>query len=61
MIGSEYGYGIRDLASGTAPYSVFILIYIKILITVRLTTLVLHNLTKKSTAHLRHYLCAVLP
>ena len=29
MIGSEYGYGIRDLASGTAPYSVFILIYIK--------------------------------
>ncbi len=31
------------------------------LITVRLTTLVLHNLTKKLTAHLRHYLCAVLP
>ena len=31
------------------------------LITVRLTALVLHNLTKKLTAHLRHYLCAVLP
>ena len=31
------------------------------LITVRLTALVLHILTKKLAAHLRHYLCAVLP
>ena len=47
--------------STTSACSFSVILHKTRLITVRLTTLVLHNLTKKSTAHLRYYLCAVLP
>ena len=47
--------------STTSACSFSVILHKTRLITVRLTALVLHILTKKLAAHLRHYLCAVLP
>ena len=42
-------------------YSFSVILQKTRLITVRSPALVLHIVTKKMAAHLRHYLCAVLP
>ena len=58
-----YGLAPHLLRPKEVPlgYSFSVILHKTRLITVRLTTLVLHILTKKLTAHLWHYLCAVLP
>ncbi len=60
---TPYGLAPHMLRPKEVPlgYSFSVILHKTRLITVRLTTLVLHNLTKKLAAHLRHYLCAVLP